>query len=163
RIRMQTNRNAIRSPSTSICVGIWSGSPTLSSTRRSVNRGGASHLPRWPSAKRSRTTGGRACCAGHALRASSPGCTRRPRAGGQSTRQEACEAREDLFRFRLPYRWIYFLCARGKAFKVPGPVGKYLLLRRRRKQVLCYDEPSRTLTFPAPCRPPLLIERALVL
>jgi hypothetical protein len=44
-------------------------------------------------------------------------------------------------------------------------VGKFLVLRqrRRRRQVLRYDAQDRMLSTPASCRPPFLVERALIL
>jgi hypothetical protein len=54
-------------------------------------------------------------------------------------------------------------CTSGAVFRVPGQVGKYLVLRRRRHQVLRYDVDTRSLVVPASCRPPFLIERALIL
>ncbi|VTT98806.1 Putative uncharacterized protein OS=Mesorhizobium alhagi CCNWXJ12-2 GN=MAXJ12_25723 PE=4 SV=1 [Gemmataceae bacterium] len=80
-----------------------------------------------------------------------------------STREAALEAREDLFRFRLPYRLSCFYCTRRRSFAIPTQIGKYLLLRKSRRRMLQYDESVRTLTVPAICRPPALIERALVL
>lgn len=46
---------------------------------------------------------------------------------------------------------------------VAPQVGKFLALRRRRRQVTKYDAQHERLTLPAVCRPPLLIERALTL
>lgn len=69
-----------------------------------------------------------------------------------------------LFRFSLPpYRFHTMLCLRGEAYRLPAQVGKYILLRHRRRQILSYDASSERLSLPASCRPPSLIERALVL
>jgi len=68
-----------------------------------------------------------------------------------------------LFRFSLRHQRQVLFCCRGAAARVPGQVGKYLVLRRRRCQVLRYDARTRTLSVPASCRPPFLIERALIL
>ena len=78
---------------------------------------------------------------------------------------DATSASGGLFRFSLRHQRHVLFCVRGAAFRIPGQVGKYLVLRirRRRRQVLRYDGQKRTLTVPASCRPPFLIERALVL
>ena len=47
--------------------------------------------------------------------------------------------------------------------RIPGQVGKYLVLRRRRRQVLRYDVVKANALDAASCRPPFLIERALIL
>lgn len=68
-----------------------------------------------------------------------------------------------LFRFSLRHQRHVLFCMRGTASRIPGQVGKYLVLRRRRLQVLRYDSHNRMLSVPASCRPPFLIERALIL
>jgi hypothetical protein len=71
-------------------------------------------------------------------------------------------AAEGLFRFRFQHQWLHFLCVRGTAHEMrQGQLGKYHLLRRRR--ILRYDPAAQQLSMPASCRPPLLLERALVL
>ena len=50
-----------------------------------------------------------------------------------------------------------------RVLKVDGQTAKYFLLSQRRRQVLRYDRLSRTLSVPAICRPPLLIDRSLAL
>lgn len=68
-----------------------------------------------------------------------------------------------LFRFSLRHQRYVLFCSRGSAFRIPGQVGKFLILKRRRRRVLRYDNRSRLLSVPASCRPPFLIERALIL
>jgi hypothetical protein len=68
-----------------------------------------------------------------------------------------------LFRFSLRHQRHVLFCWRGGSSRIPGQVGKYLVLRQRRRQVLKYDDHSRTLSVPASCRPPFLVERALIL
>jgi hypothetical protein len=53
---------------------------------------------------------------------------------------------------------------RGRTFSVPVQVGKYAALRRCRvRRLLTYNRERCVLSAPLSCRPPLLIERALVL
>ena len=82
-----------------------------------------------------------------------------------ATIDDAASASGGLFRFSLRHQRHVLFCVRSAAFRIPGQVGKYLVLRirRRRRQVLRYDGQKRMLAVPASCRPPFLIERALVL
>lgn len=69
-----------------------------------------------------------------------------------------------LFRFRMKYQQFYLLRWRGGTFKVQVQVGKYAVLRHRRvRGLLQYNFKQKLLSVPLSCRPPLLIERALVL
>jgi hypothetical protein len=82
-----------------------------------------------------------------------------------ATIDDAASTSGGLFRFSLRHRRHVLFCVRGAAFRIPGQVGKYLVLRigRRRRQVLRYDGQKSMFAVPASCRPPFLIERALVL
>jgi len=80
-----------------------------------------------------------------------------------ATRDEALSTSVGLFRFSLRHQRHVLLCSRGAASRVPGQVGKYILLRRRRRGVLRYGAVQRRLSVPASCRPPFLVERALIL
>jgi hypothetical protein len=66
-----------------------------------------------------------------------------------------------LFRFVLKHQRFYYIVKNGQCFRVPVQAGKYAVLRR--KGNLLYDKSVRTLSVLPICRPPLLIERALVL
>ncbi|MEW6402719.1 MAG: hypothetical protein AB1649_13035 [Chloroflexota bacterium] len=77
-------------------------------------------------------------------------------------RQRAQTAHTGLFEFQLYDRWRYFLRWKGGTFEMPRAVALYVLLRRRRR-LLLYDAQAGTLSLPGTCRPPRLIERALVL
>jgi hypothetical protein len=69
-----------------------------------------------------------------------------------------------LFRFRMKYQRFHFLRWRAKTFSVAVQVGKYAILKHRRiRAIVRYDEQQQLLSFPISCRPPLLIERALIL
>ncbi len=79
-------------------------------------------------------------------------------------RKSLNEGRVNFFRFRMRHQRFHFLWWQGRMYKVPVQVGKYAVLRRRRRQrLLKYDSQRAMLSVPAICRPPLLIERALVL
>jgi hypothetical protein len=80
-----------------------------------------------------------------------------------ATLDDARSASAGLFRFSLRHRRYVLLCCGGAVARIPGQVGKYLVLRRRRRQVLRYDVPKQVLSMPASCRPPFLIERALIM
>lgn len=80
-----------------------------------------------------------------------------------ATLADARTASAGLFRFSLGHQRHMLFCSRGAAARIPGQVGKYLVLRRRRRQVLRYDTSKRLLSMPASCRPPFLLERALIL
>ncbi len=80
-----------------------------------------------------------------------------------ATLDNARAASAGLFRFSLRHQRHVLFCCKGAAAQIPGQVGKYLVLHRRRRQVLRYDALSRTLSMPASCRPPFLVERALIL
>jgi hypothetical protein len=68
-----------------------------------------------------------------------------------------------LFRFSRRHESLAFLCSSGSTFHVPAQVGKYLVLKDRRQRILRYDPDSKRFSVPASCRPPFLVERALVL
>ncbi|MBV6425078.1 MAG: hypothetical protein NAOJABEB_02892 [Steroidobacteraceae bacterium] len=82
-----------------------------------------------------------------------------------ATLDDARTAPAGLFRFALRHQGHVLFCCRGAAARIPAQVGKYLVLRQRRhrRQVLRYDAQKRTLSMPASCRPPFLVERALIL
>lgn len=74
------------------------------------------------------------------------------------------ECRTGLFRFRMKYQRFHYLRWRGRTYSVHVQVGKYAVLRHRRvRNLLQYDPLRSMLSVPVSCRPPLLIERALVL
>lgn len=79
-------------------------------------------------------------------------------------RHEANARKTGLFKFTIHFqRPRYFIRWGGCTHELPRAIGLYALLRRHRKQVLRYDRTARTLRLPAICRPPILLERALVL
>ena len=79
--------------------------------------------------------------------------------------QRALSSSFGLFRFHQRHQRFYFLRWRGRTFQVSVQVGKYAILRRRRRvrQIVRHDRSKAVLSVPVACRPPLLIERALVL
>jgi hypothetical protein len=79
-----------------------------------------------------------------------------------SDRQRAQAVQAGVLEFSLYDDWRYFLRWSGGTFKLPRAVALYALLRRHRG-LLHYDEQTRALNLPGTCRPPRLLERALVL
>jgi len=51
----------------------------------------------------------------------------------------------------------------GQTFRVRSQVGNYYVAAVRRRQLLRYDSAARQLIVPDVCRPPLLVDRALIL
>ena len=80
----------------------------------------------------------------------------------ESSASDAAAARSGLFRFVMRHRRFHYLRWHGRSYGVPGQVGKYAV-RRQRRGILAYDATSRVFSAPKIYRPPLLIERALVL
>ncbi len=80
-----------------------------------------------------------------------------------ATLGDASTASGGLFRFFLGHQRHVLFCGSGCAFRIPGQVGKYLVLKKHRRRVLRYDSQNRSLSVPASCRPPFLVERALIL
>lgn len=82
----------------------------------------------------------------------------------KSDRTEAQSVRFGVFRFLIHFqRPRYFLRWKRMTFEMPRAIALYALLRRHRRKVLSYDGGADALTVPAICRPPRLLERALVL
>lgn len=65
-----------------------------------------------------------------------------------------------LIHFQRPR---YFLRWNAETFQMPRALALYALLRRRRCRLLSYDPRAQTLSIPLICRPPRLLERAVVL
>ena len=80
-----------------------------------------------------------------------------------SSRQEVLATKEQLFRFESDYEKHYLLSTRGCHFRVAQQVGKFIALRRHHQKVVRYDAKTGCFSLPSICRPPLLVERALVL
>lgn len=78
--------------------------------------------------------------------------------------QDVDGCRTGLFRFRMKYQRSHYLRWQATTYRVPVQVGKYAILRYRRvRGLLQYDTSRSLLSVPVTCRPPLLIERALIL
>ena len=79
-------------------------------------------------------------------------------------RTEAQSIRFGMLRFTIYFqRPRFFLRWKNMTFEMPRAVALYALLRRHKRNVLRYDDKTITLRVPAICRPPRLLERALVL
>ncbi len=82
----------------------------------------------------------------------------------KTERRNVETGRAGMFRFQLRYqRPRHFLRRKQSTLELPRAIGLYTLLRRSRRDLLRYDVSERALRLPAICRPPLLLERALVL
>ena len=79
----------------------------------------------------------------------------------ESTGGEA-NARTGLFRFVMGHQRFHYLRWRGYSYRVQVQVGKYAVMRTKRGHLI-YDATRRMLSVPVVCRPPLLIERAIIL
>lgn len=75
---------------------------------------------------------------------------------------DAIRARTGLFRFNQKFQWLYYLKRDGRSYRVPVQVGKFAIVRRRR-DIVAYDSASNTFRARVSCRPPLLVERGLIL
>lgn len=79
-------------------------------------------------------------------------------------RRETQALRFGVLRFLIHFqRPRYFLRWKGATFEMPRAVALYVLLRRHRRDVFRYNREVATISVPAICRPPRLLERALVL
>jgi hypothetical protein len=78
--------------------------------------------------------------------------------------RDVSECQTGLFRFRMKHQRFHYMRWRGRTYSVHVQVGKYAVLRHRRvRNLLQYDSSRSMLSVPVTCRPPLLIERALIL
>lgn len=82
-----------------------------------------------------------------------------------SSREETEQCKCGLFRFSYLYQREYVLYRKGSAFRVPVQLGKFIVLkhRRRKRGIFRYDQERRRLSVIPICHPPPLVERALVL
>ncbi len=69
-----------------------------------------------------------------------------------------------LFRFRLKHQQFYFLKWNQRTYRTNVQVGKFAVIRRERiRNLLDFDRSTCEFSVPLTCRPPLFIERALIL
>ncbi len=79
-------------------------------------------------------------------------------------RQHCQRAQRGLFRFRDRFQMRFYFSRRDAATqKIGRGVGIFQAIRAARRGVLAYTRERRELRFPAICRPPRLLERALAL
>jgi hypothetical protein len=79
-------------------------------------------------------------------------------------RHEAQAMRFGVLRFTIYFqRPRFFLRWKNTIFEMPRAIALYALLRRHKRDVLRYNIETAMLSVPAICRPPRLLERALVL
>lgn len=77
------------------------------------------------------------------------------------TRAEAQSVCTGLFRFRGDYSTTYILKEGGRSWSCDPAVGKFRILTRRHRP-MTYNAAAQELAITASCRPPELVERALV-
>lgn len=86
-----------------------------------------------------------------------------------STVDDARGTRDGFFRFRSDYSTQHILIEAGAPFAADPAAGKYRLLGRqhrrlrRRQGTMTYEGSGEVMRIRASCRPPALVERALVL
>lgn len=80
-----------------------------------------------------------------------------------ATRTDATGAGAGLFRFSFRHERRVFYCTRERARELGAQTGKYIVLKRRRRKVFEYDPHTQTVAARPSCRPPFVIERALIL
>ena len=78
------------------------------------------------------------------------------------TPAEIRSPRTNLFRFKGEYSTTYMLQADGRSWICDAAIGKYRVLTRRHRP-LTYSAPTQDLAIALSCRPPELVERALVI
>lgn len=81
----------------------------------------------------------------------------------ESSVEEARRTQEGLFRFTRFQRREHYMRLGGRTIRLQGQIGTYFLAARRHTHLLRYDRVTRELTVPDVFRPPLLVDRALVL
>ena len=79
-------------------------------------------------------------------------------------RNQIVSARYEVYRFTNRYQPpVYFLCWNNAIYKLSRAISIYVLLKRKKRNILSYDGAGHMLRIPASCRPPRLLERALTL
>ncbi len=81
----------------------------------------------------------------------------------ESSVEDAKRARDGLFRVTRFQRREHYLRLNGRTFRVRSQVGNYFVAAVRRRQLLRYDRTACQLIVPDVCRPPMLVDRALIL
>ena len=79
-----------------------------------------------------------------------------------ANRRRAQSIQRGVLEFCLYDDWRYYLRSADQIFKLPRAVALYALLNRH-GGLLRYDKQAQALNLPGTCRPPRLLERALVL
>lgn len=80
----------------------------------------------------------------------------------EASSSDAAKSYQGLFRFELKHQRFYYLRWHNCTYSTLVQIGKYAVIRRRLR-VLEYDARAQIFSTPLTFRPPLLIERALVL
>lgn len=80
----------------------------------------------------------------------------------EASSSDAARSYQGLFRFDLKHQRFYYLRWHNYTYNIPVQIGKYAVIRKR-LQPIEYDARARIFSTSLTFRPPLLIERALVL
>jgi hypothetical protein len=82
----------------------------------------------------------------------------------KTDRRHVQNTRYGVFRFRISFQPDrYFVRWMEATYELPRAIAIYVLLHRKRRYVFRYNPVSHDLSLPANCRPPRVLERALVL
>lgn len=82
-------------------------------------------------------------------------------AWAESSARDAAAARSGLFRFKADYATAYILIEDGLPWSCDSSQAKFRILGRR-SRALAYDITAKAFMARSSCRPPALVERALV-
>lgn len=73
------------------------------------------------------------------------------------------KARDGLYRITRFQRREHYLRVNGFTYRVPGQFGNYFIAAQRRRPLMQYDRNRHQVHVADICRPPLLVDRALIL
>ena len=81
----------------------------------------------------------------------------------ERTPSDARSTENGLFRFMVHHQPKYYMIMNGVPYLVPNQIGKFALLRKRKRRVFKYSFEQKLFSVPPICIPPYLIDRALTL
>jgi len=80
-----------------------------------------------------------------------------------ASQQDVERAKKSLFSYNSRDETHYFISRLGRTSRITPQYGKYIVLQNLNRSLFHYDSSSQTLYVPGVCRPPLLVDRALIL